>query len=364
MKTRVRLPKYVTRDLGPDGVERFYFRRPGAKKIRITGVPWTPSFMAAYNTAMGGPEVVVAQPIIRRTGTFSWLCDQYFASGEFKELDDKLTKPRRRNTLLKICREPIAPNSTVQFGDVLLSNWNKKAIRALRDRVSDRPGTSADWLKSLRAVFKFGTDADHCETNPTRDVAFLRSNNVDGHHSWTIEEVEQFEATHAIGTRERLAMGLFLYVAQRLSDVIRLGKPNLKVRDGVRWLVFTQRKNRNRKPVSLEIPVRPELWDLIVASKREEAETFLVGEYGRPYTDQGRQFMRDFAKACIAAKVPGRSHGLRKAAAARLAELGATEKEIQAITGHTTSREIARYTKGARQKVLAESAMALGKKAV
>jgi integrase len=52
------------------------------------------------------------------------------------------------------------------------------------------------------------------------------------------------------------------------------------------------------------------------------------------------------------------AHGLRKAAAARLAEQGAGENEIMAITGHTTSKEIVRYTRGARQKVLAAKAMA------
>jgi hypothetical protein len=35
--------------------------------------------------------------------------------------------------------------------------------------------------------------------------------------------------------------------------------------------------------------------------------------------------------------------GLRKAAAVRLAELGAPENEIMAITGHRTSKEITRY---------------------
>jgi len=49
-------------------------------------------------------------------------------------------------------------------------------------------------------------------------------------------------------------------------------------------------------------------------------------------------------------------HGLRKAAAARLAEEGCSEQEIMAITGHKTSKEIIRYTKSARQKVRAESA--------
>jgi integrase len=51
------------------------------------------------------------------------------------------------------------------------------------------------------------------------------------------------------------------------------------------------------------------------------------------------------------------SHGLRKAAARRLAEAGCTEHEIASITGHASLREITRYTKAADQVRLAVSAM-------
>jgi integrase len=51
------------------------------------------------------------------------------------------------------------------------------------------------------------------------------------------------------------------------------------------------------------------------------------------------------------------THGLRKAVAARLAELGRSEFEIMAITGHQTSKEVTRYTKAASQKLRAASAM-------
>jgi hypothetical protein len=39
------------------------------------------------------------------------------------------------------------------------------------------------------------------------------------------------------------------------------------------------------------------------------------------------------------------AHGLRKAAAARLTEAGATESEIMAVTRHRTSKEVTRYTR-------------------
>ena len=50
-------------------------------------------------------------------------------------------------------------------------------------------------------------------------------------------------------------------------------------------------------------------------------------------------------------------HGLRKAAARRLAEAGCSTHQIRAITGHATLKEVERYTKAADQKRLAEQAI-------
>ena len=50
-------------------------------------------------------------------------------------------------------------------------------------------------------------------------------------------------------------------------------------------------------------------------------------------------------------------HGLRKTAARKIAEAGATEEQIRAVTGHTTSRMVAHYTKGANQRKLAKGAI-------
>jgi integrase len=71
-----------------------------------------------------------------------------------------------------------------------------------------------------------------------------------------------------------------------------------------------------------------------------------------------------FRKACNAAGLPHCSaHGLRKAAARRLAEGGCTAHEIAAITGHASLREVARYTRAADQRNLAVAAMAKVSKA-
>jgi len=51
------------------------------------------------------------------------------------------------------------------------------------------------------------------------------------------------------------------------------------------------------------------------------------------------------------------THGLRKAAARRLAEAGCSALEIMAITGHTSLKEVERYTKDAEQVRLGDAAI-------
>ena len=70
-------------------------------------------------------------------------------------------------------------------------------------------------------------------------------------------------------------------------------------------------------------------------------------------------FGNQFREWCDKAGLPKRSaHGLRKSAAVRLVEAGCTTKEVQAITGHASLREVERYTKAAEQEKLARSAIA------
>lgn len=51
------------------------------------------------------------------------------------------------------------------------------------------------------------------------------------------------------------------------------------------------------------------------------------------------------------------SHGLRKAACRRLAEIGCSAPEIAAISGHKSLKEVQRYIEEANQARLAQSAM-------
>jgi integrase len=219
------------------------------------------------------------------------------------------------------------------------------------DARGDRPEAANSLVKFLRQVCNYAVLIDLCTRNAAREVPYIKTGSQ-GFHSWTLEEVSQFEAAHPIGTTARLALGLLLYTSQRRSDVVELGPQH--VRAG--WLKFVQVKNRHKKPVVIEIPVIPALRQIIDATP-SGALAFLVTEFGKPFTANG--FGNRFRKWCDEAGLPDCSaHGLRKASAARLAELGCTDHEIMAITGHQTLKEVARYTAAANRKKLAGSGMA------
>lgn len=206
-------------------------------------------------------------------------------------------------------------------------------------------------IKALRQVYAFAVEYEITDRNPAKDVPYLSSNS-DGFHAWSIDEVLQYERTHPIGTKARLVFALLLYTGQRRADIVRLGKQH--VSDG--WIRLTQQKNERRRPITVEIPLIAELRTIIERSPTGDL-TFLVTEFGRPFTSNG--FGNRFRKWCDEAGLPQCSaHGLRKAAASRLAELGCTELEIMSVTGHSTSKEVERYTRAARRRVLAKSAMA------
>jgi len=172
-----------------------------------------------------------------------------------------------------------------------------------------------------------------------------------GFHSWELHEIEKFEKRHALGTATRLAMSLMLYSACRREDVVRLGPQH--IRDG--RLRYRQAKNEHRSPIDMDIPVHADLLAAIDAAAPAHL-TFLTTKYGRPFSSAG--FGNKFREWCDEAGLPHcTAHGLRKAAATRLAERGATAHEIMAITGHRSLEEVERYTRTAQQRGLADAAM-------
>jgi integrase len=141
---------------------------------------------------------------------------------------------------------------------------------------------------------------------------------------------------------------LLLYTGQRASDVARMDRADLA--EGGIWVV--QQKTKAK----LLVPVHPNL-QLALAGFDGEEGTLLKTGFGEAFTAKG--FSNFMADRIGQAELPERcvTHGLRKAAARRLAEAGCSANEIASITGHVSLEEVARYTKAAEQKKLARAAI-------
>jgi integrase len=165
-----------------------------------------------------------------------------------------------------------------------------------------------------------------------------------GFYTWTEDDIAAFEAKHPVGSRARLAFALLLYTAQRRADVLHMGRQH--VRNG---LIHVR---QSKTGAALAIPLHPELKAVLEAAPAEHL-TFLTTRDGRSFHPDG--FSHWFKRKCQEAGLPSRAsaHGLRKAACRRLAELGCSANVIAAISGHSTLREVARYTAAADQIRLA-----------
>ena len=82
--------------------------------------------------------------------------------------------------------------------------------------------------------------------NPAMGIKLGRRKG-DGYHTWTEQEIAQFEAHHPIGSKARLALALGVYSGQRRTDVVALGRQH--IRDGVLYLT------QSKTGTPLAIPV-------------------------------------------------------------------------------------------------------------
>ena len=339
MKIKLR---YLCSDVDRHGNVRFYVRVPGQKKVRLGAAPKTEEFYDAYRRAIGQQETTVRGKV--KAGSFRELVVKYLAGTKFKRLDPDSTQGWQRSTLEDICQA---------YGHCLVENMRGKHVRAIRNEKIDAgfPAAGNQRLKAMRAMFKWGVEEEECENNPTLGVQ-KHSYHTDGHHQCTDEEMAQYRAFYPLGTKQRVAIDLVSYTSCRREDVVRFGPQHR--RNG--RLAYRQAKNEHRNPIDLDIPVHPKLAMSLDAFSSEHL-TLLAPEWGKPFSFKG--FGNRFKEWCRAAGLPDYCtlHGVRKHTASTLAEEGATPHQIGSVTGHTSLKEIERYTAKARRKLLATEAI-------
>ncbi|HWB52199.1 MAG TPA: tyrosine-type recombinase/integrase [Stellaceae bacterium] len=242
-------------------------------------------------------------------------------------------------------RRAILERFRVEHGDRRIATLEQRHLVKLLGGM--KPFAARNWLKTLRGLMQFAVAAELRLDDPTSGIKLVRAK-AGRIHTWTEEEIAQFEAFYPVGSRPRLAMALLLYTGQRRSDVVRLGQQH--IRGGA--IALRQQKTGR----ALVIPVHPVLADVLDATPSNHL-TFLVTTAGKPFTAAG--FGNLFREWCDEAGLPHcSSHGLRKAQCRRLAEAGCTAPQIASISGHRSLAEVQRYIEEAEQARLAEAAMA------
>lgn len=349
-----KLPPYCVEDVDRYGKARIYLRRKGRPKVRLDGVPWSTAFMDAYEAALAETETPAAPDRIARPaqGTWRWLCTEYLRRSAAYLTLEPPTRATYRRYLESTYDQPIAPDDRRPFAIVPIAKMTPRAIRAIRDRRLDTPAAANATLKIIRQVFAFALEEDLSTSDPTATVRNLRTH-TDGHHTWTIEEANRFEAHHPVGSQARLAYALLLYTGARVSDVRLIGRQHIA--DG--WLHFRPSKTSRTSGIEVDVPILPALQEILDAAPAGNM-TYLTTHQHRPYSARGlSNRMRDW---CDEAGLPQCSaHGLRKAGATIAAENGATEAQLMAIYGWTSPKQAALYTRKARRRKLAGDAMTL-----
>jgi integrase len=327
----LKLPPYVHAFRDRHGKTRYYFRRRGFRRAPLPGLPYSSEFMRAYEAA--AQTVGEFGSSRSRPGTVAAAVAGYFASSAFASLAESTRKDRRR--ILERFRDHNGGNA--------IATLTRRDVEALVEARKSRPGTALNFLVALRALMRHAVLVGLVDRDPTEGLRGPKFRS-DGFYTWTEQDIAAFEARHPVGSRARLALALGLYTGQRRSDVIRMGRQH--VRDDVVHV----RQSKTGK--SLAIPLHSELRSALQAVPANNM-TFLTTGHGKPFYPDA--FTHWFKRKCREAGLPARAsfHGLRKAACRRLAELGCSVSVIASISGHSSLREVARYTAAADQARLA-----------
>lgn len=319
------------------GRVRWRFRRKGLRTVYLPGVPGSAEFAEAYKAASEGVTTRL-QPGAARTapGSIHALAVAIYASAEWAQLSPATQRTYRG----------IIDGLRTRYGELLVKGLTQARILVMRDKKAAHPTAANNLVKVLRWMLSFAVSRGVIGSNPAEGIKPLRIAS-EGFHTWTDGEIAAFEARWPVGTRERLAFDLLLCTAQRSGDVRQMGRQHLQ--GG--FLKVRQEKTG----AELELPLHEAL-KASLATVPANQMLFLQTGQGRGFTAAG--FGNWFKDACRAADLPHCSaHGLRKAAATRLADAGCSESEIMAFTGHSTSKEVKRYTAKRDQKRLAEAAL-------
>jgi integrase len=348
MTRKRKLPKNVSPFIDRHGKERFRWRKTGYPTVYLKEPPGTeknPSEEVKALVADARP----AQPGAKRAvpGSVDDLVARFYESTAFSN-GGADTKRVNRGILEAFRAEhgdlPVR-RLTFEHIEAILTAKGEKRVEG--KRTVGGKSAAFNLKKQLKRLFDHGVKLKMIPTNPV-DLAGSVKVPKGGIHTWTEGEVAQFQARHPLGSKPRLALEIMLWTGQRRGDARLFGPGHVK---GGR-MRYVQGKTGKE----LWLPMAPALLAAISAMPAVGVKTYLVTEFGKPFSKAG--FGNWFRDRCDEAGLPQCSaHGLRKAIARRMAESGAGNQGIKSVTGHSNDAEVALYTAEVDQARLAEQTL-------
>lgn len=324
----------------------YYFRVGKGPRVRLPGFPGSAEFDLAYKQAL---KTHLEGELRARNGkTLGWLIAQYRESGAYEGLAKETRKQFKYQFRKMLEKAAEAPLAELDQGSIVDGRESRRA----------KPSDANKYVRASIKLFDFAVERGWMRENPAKGVGKVPlPNKKVGFLQWEEDDLERYEKRWPVGTRERLALDLLLYTGVRRSDVVRLGRQHMR-RNG-ELVIRTEKSVNMGSPIEVTITILPPLARSIAATKTGDL-TFLITHRGSAFVKES--FGTWFKLACKGAGVDDdgkAAHGLRKVAATRAAEAGATEAELNAMFGWTEgSGEAAHYIRLANRAKLARSGQA------
>ena len=181
----------------------------------------------------------------------------------------------------------------------------REVTRALiidgRERRAKTPSQANNFLNTMRAVFTWAVEQEFLDGDPTEGVKIVKRPKTGGFKEAIEDDIAKFEARWPKGTREYLALTLFLETGLRRGDTARVGHQHVK---GAKIEIRTERTSQ-----LVRIPISDKLAEVIEATPNSGL-AFITKADGAPLTKES--LGNWFHEACKAAGVQFSAHGLRK----------------------------------------------------
>lgn len=233
-----------------------------------------------------------------------------------------------------------------KIGHIRAKELTRRHVLTLRDAIAATRGNGAatGFVRVVSTLLTWAVDRGWIDFNPALHIRAIAAGHLP---AWTVEQAAR--ALEMLSEPLRRVVVLGMHTGQRRGDLCAMT-----------WSAYDGsaiRLKQMKTGAALVVPVTAALRAELEAWKAErQAVTILTATSGHPWT--APHLSRTMKAAMEEAGMPGLNvHGLRKLAAANLADAGCSAHEIAAITGHASLSMVQLYTRSADQQRMAGAAV-------